>query len=111
MMYFGYFYFSCIHFELEMHSQHLDPLFIPNQIKKTTPIEGLRNPYVIKTKAVAFCGQMLQQMKYQELSSKLSHTQGSGLISVSGQLPTYPSPNPTLTLTCYQLTVVELGEG
>ena len=27
------------------------------------------------------------------------------------QLPTYPSPNPTLTLTCYQLTVVELGEG
>ena len=32
-------------------------------------------------------------------------------ISVSEQLPTYPSPNPTLTLTCYQLTVVELGEG
>ena len=25
-------------------------------------------------------------------------------ISVSRQLPTYPSPNPTLTLTCYQLT-------
>ena len=34
-----------------------------------------------------------------------------GSISVSGQLPTYPSPNPTLTLTCRQLTVVELGEG
>ena len=32
-------------------------------------------------------------------------------ISASGQLPTYPSPNPTLTLTCCQLTVVELGEG
>ena len=32
-------------------------------------------------------------------------------ISVSGQLPTYPSPNPTLTLTCYQSIVVELGEG
>ena len=30
-----------------------------------------------------------------------------GSISVSGQLPTYPSPNPTLTLTCYQLTVVD----
>ena len=30
-----------------------------------------------------------------------------GSISVSGQLPTYPSPNPT----CCQLTVVELGEG
>ena len=34
-----------------------------------------------------------------------------GSISVSRQLPTYPSLNPTLTLTCYQLTVVELGEG
>ena len=32
-------------------------------------------------------------------------------VSVSGQLPTYPSPNPTLTLTCHQLTVVGLGEG
>ena len=27
------------------------------------------------------------------------------------QLHTYPSPNPTLTLTCYQLTVVVVGEG
>ena len=35
----------------------------------------------------------------------------AGSISISGQLPTYPSPNPTLTLACYQLTVVELGEG
>ena len=34
-----------------------------------------------------------------------------GLKSVSGQLPTYPSPDPTFTLTCYQLTVVGLGEG
>ena len=29
-----------------------------------------------------------------------------GSISVSRQLPTYPSPKPTLTLTCCQLTVV-----
>ena len=35
----------------------------------------------------------------------------NGTTSVSGQLPTYPSPNPKLTLTCYQLTFVELGEG
>ena len=27
------------------------------------------------------------------------------------QLYTYPSPNPTLTLTCYQLTEVVVGEG
>ena len=33
-----------------------------------------------------------------------------GSMSVSDQLSTYPSPNPTLILTCYQLTVVELGE-
>ena len=35
----------------------------------------------------------------------------NGSTSVSGQLPTDPSLNPTLTLTCYQLTVVGLGEG
>ena len=35
----------------------------------------------------------------------------SGSVSVSGQLCTYPSPNPTLTLICCQLPVVELGEG
>ena len=33
-----------------------------------------------------------------------------GSISVSGQLPTYPSPNPTLTLTCYQLTDNKLSD-
>ena len=35
----------------------------------------------------------------------------SGSIPVSGQPPTYPSPNPALTLNCYQLTFIELGEG
>ena len=35
----------------------------------------------------------------------------NGSISVSGKLPTHPSPNPTLTVTCHQLTIVELGEG
>ena len=34
-----------------------------------------------------------------------------GSMSVSKQLPPYPSPNPTLTLDCYQLTVVVFGEG
>ena len=32
-------------------------------------------------------------------------------IIISIWAPTYASPNPTLTLTCCQLTVVELGEG
>ena len=32
-------------------------------------------------------------------------------ISVSEQLRTYPSPNPSLGLNCYHLTGVELGEG
>ena len=35
----------------------------------------------------------------------------TGSISVPEQLPTYPSPKPTLTLTCHLLTVVGLGEG
>ena len=34
-----------------------------------------------------------------------------GSVSVSGQLPTYPSPNSISTLTCCQWTVVELGGG
>ena len=38
----------------------------------------------------------------------IAHETNMGSISVSGQLPTYPSPKPTLTLTCCQLTVVEL---
>ena len=32
-------------------------------------------------------------------------------MSVSEQLRAYPSLNPTLSLTCYQLTVVGLVEG
>ena len=32
-------------------------------------------------------------------------------MSVSEQLLTYPSPDPKVTLTCYQLTVIGLGEG
>ena len=34
-----------------------------------------------------------------------------GSMSISEQLRTYPFPNPLLTLTYYQLTVVGLGEG
>ena len=34
-----------------------------------------------------------------------------GSMSVSQQLHTYPFPNLTLTLTCYQLTLMRLGEG
>ena len=34
----------------------------------------------------------------------------SGSISISGQLPPYPSPNPTLTLTCCRMTVVDTGQ-
>ena len=55
----------------------------------------------------------LQHYRKQELDRtkgvKIDKNMGS--ISVSGQLPTYPSPNPTFTLTCYQSTVVGLGEG
>ena len=34
-----------------------------------------------------------------------------GSMSISEQLRTYLSPNPKLTLTCYHLTAVGLGEG
>lgn len=40
------------------------------------------------------------------------HALNNELMSVSEQLNTYPSPiNPTLTLSCNQLTDVGLGEG
>lgn len=32
-------------------------------------------------------------------------------MGVSKQLHTYPSPNLAITLNCYQLTAVGLGEG
>ena len=48
---------------------------------------------------------------WQDIPATLSDLNMIISISVSGQLPTYPSPSPTLTLTCYQLTVVGLGEG
>lgn len=32
-------------------------------------------------------------------------------MSLSEQLNTYPSPNPTQILTCHQLTIVGSGEG
>ena len=52
---------------------------------------------------------VLQTQLAFSLSSLEKKKKGSK--SVSGQLPTYPSPDPTFTLTCYQLTVVGLGEG
>ena len=41
----------------------------------------------------------------------LLDTRNLGSISVSEELHTYSSPIPTLTLTCYYLTVVGSGEG
>ena len=41
----------------------------------------------------------------------LSCCSNVGSMSVSEKLPIYPSPNPTLTLSCKQLTVVGLGGG
>ena len=38
-------------------------------------------------------------------------TRFRGSISLSKQLRTYSTPNPTLTLTCDQLNVAGLGEG
>lgn len=38
-------------------------------------------------------------------------TRFRGSMSVSKQLRTYSTPNPTLTLTCDQLNVAGLGEG
>ena len=56
----------------------------------------------------------LHQMIYEQFKGglRIIHLpQPFRIKSVSGQLPTYPSPDSTLTLACYQVTAVELGEG
>ena len=49
------------------------------------------------------------ELEIREICYAVSTCGNMGSISVSGQLPTYPYPNPPLT--CYRLTVVGLGEG
>ena len=41
-----------------------------------------------------------RKKKKKVVKRKADRPRMPGSISVSGQLPTYPSPNPTLTLTC-----------
>ena len=48
-----------------------------------------------------FTSSLLKMGQQKTLTRHIS-VMKTGSISVSGQLPTYPSPNPTLTLTCYQ---------
>ena len=48
---------------------------------------------------------------YQKVSECKAEGSLFDSIPLSEQLRTDPSPNPTLTLTCYQLTVVGLREG
>ena len=57
----------------------------------------------------SMCNEIMKHT-WKNLPLKFDCTRFFRSISVCGQLPTYPSLNPTLTLTCCQLTVVELGE-
>ena len=59
--------------------------------------------YVFGTRNENFCS--YAQLKVSNVDfyiEQRNEPEKFGSISVSGQLPTYPSPNPTLTLTCYQ---------
>ena len=53
--------------------------------------------------------QMIDLTIFEAWSDFFSGCENVGSISESDQLHTYPSPDPTLTLTCYFLIVVELG--
>ena len=53
--------------------------------------------------------QMIDLTIFEAWSYFFSGCENVGSISESDQLHTYPSPDPTLTLTCYFLIVVELG--
>ena len=55
--------------------------------------------------------QMIDLTIFEAWNDFLSDCENVESISESDQLHTYPSPDPTLTLTCYFCIVVELGEG
>ena len=54
---------------------------------------------------------MIDLTIFEAWSDFLSDCENVRSMSESDQLHTYPSPDPTLTLTCYFFIVVELGEG
>ena len=59
--------------------------------------------YVFGTRNENFCSNaQLQVSNVDFYIEQRNEPEKFGSISVSGQLPTYPSPNPTLTLSCYQ---------
>ena len=77
------------------------------------PLSVIQGWYFVKRNQVTITlrAQMVRQQDWRRMGQGICYRCRIGSISVSGQLPTYPSPNPTLTLNCCQLTVVELGEG
>ena len=54
---------------------------------------------------------MIDLTIFEAWSEFLSDCENVRSMSETDQLHTYPSPDPTLALTCYCLIVVELGEG
>ena len=52
---------------------------------------------------------MIDLTIFEAWSEFYSDCENVGSMSVPDQLHTYPSPDPTLTLTCYFFVVVELG--
>ena len=71
----------------------------PQPFLKPHIITGVRRAFKVEDT-------LWEQKEHKLCYSKVLRAK-QGSISVSGQLPTFPSPDPTLTLTCYQLTVVE----
>ena len=67
--------------------------------------------YTVYHRVYAVIETTLHQMIYEQFKGGCKDYSLASTLLVSGQLPTYPSPNLTLTLACYQLTAVELGEG
>ena len=53
----------------------------------------------------------LEAIRWQTFSGKLIDAKQHGSFYISGKLPTYPSPKPTLTLSSYLEQNVGLGEG
>ena len=68
-------------------------------------------PLLIPIACCILCNACYERNENQDRFTNDKKSKVMGSMSISECLPSYPSLSLTLTLTCYQLTVVGLGEG
>ena len=75
------------------------------------PLEFVNKLLQMEAKPVKNVSLLLQFSGHSELETGLLVKRGLGSFYVSGKLPTYPSPKPTLILSSHLGQNIGLGEG